>query len=481
LNIHCTVDIQSINRAIQEGCVNRQVVDTLPQGLAQRLIDSGLEPKDAQVIIELSNLMPLKASEIGNRIGISRMDAYTTLKRLQNRGLVHATVEKPMRFTGKPISEIFELLILQQTEELLLLKEHLEDIGSGKNIAYISGKKEIEAKEPSFTVVKGRQNIHATISQISSDAESEIWLLLGRWGILHLTRSGSLEMINQAAERGVAVRVIAVVTQRTLKYFSELNSLIEIRHSEKMDIQGVIVDDDVAVQSITIDANPVGRGRDDSALIVEAPDFISAQKDLVRNNWATAINFQAVTTRIENGKIVEPLHVSLGSGSFYQRLKQFLATPLTGKNPSSIGWTNAILRTGDDLVSSAKKPSTFEALGVDTNELLRSIGRRIGEEIVLEVESTKSEDFWSELTNHWRDLGMGELIVVGEPVEYVRVENSGSCGGAPNTGGIFCHLDEGILEGIIQSKFGLEVTAVERECTATGENHCHFDIIMGVQ
>lgn len=446
--------------------------------LVGRLVDSGLDAKEARVVTVLAGENPLKASEIGKLVNVSRMDAYNTLKRLQERGLVQATVEKPMRFAGKPIHDVFELLISQQAQELRRLEAHLSDIESGEDVRYLSAATPAVEKEPTFTVIKDRQNIHAAIERICADAEDEIWLLLGRWGILHHVRSGSIQAINEAAERGVKVRVLATIERRTLRHFSELRDGIEVRHSEQMGMHGAIVDDDVAVQSIVLDPNPVGRGREDSALIVEAPGFIEAQKDLVRNNWATSIDLAAVGTRIEEGRIVEPLHVTLGSGSFYTRLKQYLTEPVADQHPSSIGWTNAILRVGDAQVAPAHTTPTFEALGIDTNELLRAIGRRIGEEIALEVESDEDADFWAELAVRWAELGMGKLTVEGDPPTVVRVEDSGSCGGAPKLGGPFCHLDEGILEGIIHSRLGVEVTAVERECTAMGKDHCHFDILL---
>ena len=121
--------------------------------------------------------------------------------------------------------------------------------------------------------------------------------------------------------------------------------------------------------------------------------------------------------------------------------------------------------------------STFEALGIDTSEVFRSVGRRIGEEIAIELQDvTDDDEFWADLSQQWQELRMGELVVEGDPPTSIRVIDSGSCGGAPKLGGPFCHLDEGILEGIIQTRFGVSATAVERECTSTGDNHCHFDI-----
>ena len=48
-----------------------------------RLVECGLEAKRAQIVMDLATHPPSKASEVGKRIGISRMDAYNSLRKMQ--------------------------------------------------------------------------------------------------------------------------------------------------------------------------------------------------------------------------------------------------------------------------------------------------------------------------------------------------------------------------------------------------------------
>ena len=122
-----------------------------------------MEEKEAHVVILLSASLPLKASEVGKEIGISRMDSYNTLKRLQERGLVMATMDKPMRFTGLSITEIFQQLINHEEQELRRIKAHYDEFNEGKNVitSHVS-----PLKEPSFSVVKERSYIQAAMERI---------------------------------------------------------------------------------------------------------------------------------------------------------------------------------------------------------------------------------------------------------------------------------------------------------------------------
>ena len=80
-------------------------VETASQ-IIERLVEGGLEEKYARIILSLCAQPPLKASEIGKLVSISRMDAYNSLKKLQEMGFVKATLDKPMRFTGIPVNLI---------------------------------------------------------------------------------------------------------------------------------------------------------------------------------------------------------------------------------------------------------------------------------------------------------------------------------------------------------------------------------------
>ena len=440
-----------------------------------RLVDSGLKLKEAEVVVALAQSKPLKASEIGQLVGITRMDAYNTLRRLQDRGLVMTTVDKPMRFTALPIFEVFQNFIFEEEAELRRLKTHLSELESG--VTASQHMMDNSQAEPKFSVVKERTYIQAAMERLIQDSETQVWLMLGRWGIMHLVKTGALAAANEASLRGVCVRVLSTLDERTLKFYRELDDSIEVRHCESFSLHGCIVDDEVAVQILTMESNPVGRGREDAALVIEATEFVAAQAELVAASWGNAASFSAARTRLEDGQIVEPLKVTLGGGSFYQRLKELVASNYQDQHPASIGWTNSILRRGSEVLSPEPTLPTFEALGIDTSEVFRSVGRRIGEEIAIELQDVADDDgFWADLSHQWQELGMGELVVEGDPPTSIRVIDSGSCGGAPKLGGPFCHLDEGILEGIIQTRFGVSASAVERECTSTGDNHCHFDI-----
>ena len=66
------------------------------------------------------------------------MDAYNSLKKLQEQGLVKATLDKPIRFFGMTINEVFKQIIRTKEMDLRRINENLESLNTSSNHAIIS-------------------------------------------------------------------------------------------------------------------------------------------------------------------------------------------------------------------------------------------------------------------------------------------------------------------------------------------------------
>ena len=100
----------------------------------EKFTEAGLEEKHAKLIIDLACNPPSKASEIGKRVGVSRMDAYNSLRKLQEQGLVKATLDKPIRFFGMRIEEVFQQIIRIKEMDLRRIQHNLENLSSNSEI-----------------------------------------------------------------------------------------------------------------------------------------------------------------------------------------------------------------------------------------------------------------------------------------------------------------------------------------------------------
>jgi sugar-specific transcriptional regulator TrmB/predicted hydrocarbon binding protein len=449
------------------------MTNSVATDIIARLVECGVEEKHAHIVMDLATHPPSKASEVGKRIGISRMDAYNSLRKMQDMGLIKATLDKPMRFMGIKIEEVFDLLIQKSEMDLRRIQEHLSAMKSDDHVALLSH--DTGHDEANFTVLKDRHAIMANVQSMLSEAEDSVWMLLGHWGIFHLRRSGAFDALTEAVDRGIEVKISTSLNEKTVKFFDDLDTRIEIRHHEEFSMQGVYVDDEVGLQFINVETNPTGRGKNDTALLIESKEFMSAQVELMAIQWGAGTSFRAAKARLTEGKIIEPLNLSLGEGSYYERLR----TSLGASMEQQIDAPNAFLRKAGDPMPSLDnaQADALSMLGVDLNDVLNGVGVRIGQELASKWNNVKDDkEFWKHLTNEWSQLGMGEIKTNGMPPESVVVRNGGACGGQPTIGGMFCHLDEGVLQGIVMVRHDVDVVSKERVCTSDGTESCHFEI-----
>ena len=225
------------------------------------LVDAGLSEREAEVVIVLSTKSNLKASELAKELGTTRLDAYNSLERLQSTGLVTVTVDRPMKFSSPPLKNVLEHLINIRKEQLSKIQQGFEDIKQGNSQYVQEDVTESAEVEPKFAVLKERIHIFTKMEKMAKDSQDSLILTLGKFGILHLCRSTALSEVNKAAQRGVEVRVIAQLDRRTIRFFSELDPSISVRHSDDLESQGTVVDSSEAIQYLNTEENPVGRGK----------------------------------------------------------------------------------------------------------------------------------------------------------------------------------------------------------------------------
>ena len=79
-----------------------------------------------------------------------------------------------------------------------------------------------------------------------------------------------------------------------------------------------------------------------------------------------------------DGMMTEPLRLSLGDGSFYERFKESIKLGMDNT-------TNAVLTKNGQVIDSDIIPqsNTLSALGINTNQLFHDVGFRIGQELAV--------------------------------------------------------------------------------------------------
>ena len=440
----------------------------------QVLSDAGLSDREVNAVMVLSTKSSLKASELAKELGTTRLDAYNSLERLQSIGLVKTIADRPMRFSCPPVHDAVSHLIDIRREQLQKIETGYEDLKQSVNPGEDQTNDETsDFSNPKFAVLKERTHIMNRIDKMANEAESELTLVLGRFGILHLCRSSALNSVNDASERGVRIRVLAQLDRRTIRFFSQLHQNVEVRHTKDLEAQGAIMDSSESIQYLHMEENPVGRGKNDAALIVESEPFGVSQRNLVDSIWDEAISFEAASKRFTEDQIVDPLRVTLEGGSFLDRFREVLEIDENLPEEDTPFNPDAFLASSGEINKARKKLLAggileISSFGINLSDILSQVGMRIGEELSFSLRSIEGDiEFLNEMMDWWEHAGLGELSYGIDPsfhIKAILLQDSTSKDSLP-----LDELDGGIIEGALRSRFeGTTGASIHREMDSEG-------------
>ena len=448
------------------------------------LIDAGLSEREAEAVIALSANPNLKASELAKELGTTRLDAYNSLERLQSGGLVTVTADRPMKFSSPPLKNVLEHLINIRKEQLKKIEQGYEDIKEGKTQTVQEDVSLDLETEPKFAVLKERVHIFSKIEKMALESKNSLILTLGKFGILHLCRSTALSEVNKAAKRGVEVKVMAQLDRRTIRFFSELDPTVEIRHSDDLESQGTVMDQLEAIQYLNTEENPVGRGKTDAALLIQSMPFAESQRNLIESIWEDAIPFELASKRFTEERIVDPLKLTLDGGSFLDRIRDVLQ--ISEELPESDTPFNldAFMASGLEISDARKKLGTggissLSTFGIDIGSLLRQGGNRIGEELAFSLRKIDGHvEFLSEMMDWYEYAGLGELSYDADPIFHIKVHLLPD---ADNSDQLpLWELDDGIIEGTLLSRYSsMKEVIIERiQSVDNKDEFCRYNLVL---
>ena len=328
--------------------------------------------------------------------------------------------------------------------------------------------------DPRFAVLKERTHIYNRLQKMANDAEERLILQLGQFGILHLCRSpDALEAVNTAAVRGVVVQIITHLDGRTLRFFEKLDKSIDVRHSDELDSLGFVQDQAEVIQYLNIEDNPVGRGKEDAALIIESGPFSQAHLHLIDAIWEGAVPLATARARFTENQINDPLRLTIGEGSFLMNVS--VALGFDGQLPEEDTPfdPDAFFAAGNEVNEARMrltegKLSNLKVLGIDIGRMLRQIGNRVGQEIAFSLRSIENDiEFLDEMMDWWEHAGLGLLQYDVDPQFHVVVGLN-----HPPIDDVdalpMWEMDDGIIEGALSTRFAKEANVVIQRIDGNG-------------
>jgi len=248
-------------------------------------------------------------SFVAKRLKMERVQAYRTFKKLQEKGLIEATLERPTRFTIVPFETLLEAFINSKKSEIASLNEQKERL--------MSTWQAISAPESSypvakFSVITGKKKIHTKMQSMIEESAKEVLFLTTSLGLIQEDIAGIFDAIIPPAQtRHVKFQIITDVSEYNLKVmeridknFSVANVNIRCRHlnlNSTFFPRFLIKDEEEAILYAPVEGKMALLKLEDEGLWISDKMFISILKAFFVQMWQSAVEAAKRIDELKSG------------------------------------------------------------------------------------------------------------------------------------------------------------------------------------
>ena len=186
--------------------------------LQSELSKFNLTSNQAKIYIFLGKYGSKTAPEVCKALKIARTETYHLLSTLQNKGIVSATFEHPIKFSALPINKAMKALVNAERERIRTLEKQEKEVTKLWDTIPEFLQNKIEHEEDKFQMLQGKNPINGKLSEFVSDTKDEILILGSEKDHVKLYHSDFItEMANSKS------RILTTCTKKTQYIFEEIN------------------------------------------------------------------------------------------------------------------------------------------------------------------------------------------------------------------------------------------------------------------
>jgi sugar-specific transcriptional regulator TrmB len=131
----------------------------------------GLSKREIQVYMFLAKSGVQSTSVVAKRLKMERVQAYRTFKKLQEKGFIEATLERPTRFTIVPFENLVDSFINAKKNEVVNFNEQKQNLlVAWKSIST----PESEYPVAKFSIITGKKKIHSKMINMIEESNKQM-------------------------------------------------------------------------------------------------------------------------------------------------------------------------------------------------------------------------------------------------------------------------------------------------------------------
>ncbi len=393
--------------------------------IIQKLINIGLTYEESVIYFYLSIAGPSSASEVAKYTKKSRLRTYRLLKKLENKSIIEATMERPMRFIPLPIKNVIDILsgelekkiqiIDSNKKELLDVWSHLETIEHDKY-----------QREERFKIIQDRNTINAFIDVMFNGSKKDIVIVADKQFIYRFNEFRDL--VVKAKKRGITIKLMTEFNEANKYYIENLMDVCDIYHSNiELNTTFIIIDKSELLLFLITDTTLHQLGKNETVLWTNSQAIINME-----------MQFFDLLNKISIDAATELIYMDIEK-------KKSLSIELKLNNKKSYDSLY-------ELIQFSMLNFDIKSLKLNIYDIADVITKNIAYNLTKDYKTKNVEELLSTMSNLWTKNKFGILKIVNKKPLEIEVSQCNSCIPIEGIGEIFCTR---LLSNIINIKLGV--------------------------
>ena len=252
--------------------------------LREDLSKFGLTSNQAKVYIFLGKYGSKTAPEVCKALRLPRTETYHLLTTLQNKGIVSATFQHPIKFAALPLQKAVWVLVNSEKERVNSLEKQEKSIVELWNTVP-EFTTTTQSKENRFQMLQGSNQVHSKIREMINNTNSEFSVLGSEKDYLKFYHSDFFEPLSKSK---IEYKFLTSSPDRSMYIFDEVdkNRVKRIPKDVRDNLCFLLKDDEELLFFI----KNAGQATEVTAIWTDSESMIYSMKILFESIWTKSKN-----------------------------------------------------------------------------------------------------------------------------------------------------------------------------------------------
>lgn len=180
----------------------------------------GITSNQSKVYIYLGKYGSKTAPEVCNALRLPRTETYQLLSSLQNKGVIIATFQHPIKFSALPLEKAIKSMLDSEKEKVRCLEDKAEQISQLWDSIPTFHNEPIVNKTDKFQILKGENQIFGKINNMIINTKSDFQMIGTEGDYLKFYHANFLEPLDKS---NIKLKVLTNSSERTFYVFDDID------------------------------------------------------------------------------------------------------------------------------------------------------------------------------------------------------------------------------------------------------------------